>query len=240
MRKLKAAVAAALLAIVSVGGAKIWVKKHASEMRAADFYIKSKTIKLTDEGGLCSGVQIRTEAGKDFVLSAAHCRGLVKDGYVTAETEDKQIVKLKFIAEDEKSDLMLLEGVVNMKGLPVAPSAEMGEHIRTFTHGSRLETWKSEGHLIQEKQIRVALNSLEKEQCVSPKLEWVSVFIFELCLMTTIDMVSDAKVTPGSSGGMVVNDSGQLVGIVSAADNNGWAYFVRTIDIQDFIKRAAI
>lgn len=231
-----------LAALVLVGLlVKGTIEVHKITARASDAFVKSRVVKLTGRGGLCSGSQIRTASGKDFILSAAHCIGLKdKNDMIDVEDENGNVIQRKVLAEDERSDLMVLEGLPNMKGLPIAKDASFGEHIRTFTHGSGYETWKSEGFLIDEDPELMVPIDIEPSKCNMPKYKLVPMrfgfFEFKVCALTVSEFVTDARITPGSSGGMIVNDSGELMAVASAG-GNGWSFLVRTIDINAFLER---
>lgn len=226
-----------LIALASKG----LIEFHKVSALASDEYVKSRVVKLTGKTGLCSGSQIRTPSGKDLILSAAHCINLKdQNDMINVEDESGNVIQRKVLAEDERSDLMVLEGLPNMKGLPIAKEAFFGEHIRSFTHGSGYDTWKSEGTLIDEdKDLIVPLN-IEASKCSMPKMKVVQMnfgfFRFLVCALAVSEFVTDAKITPGSSGGMFVNDRGELMAVASAG-GGGWGYLVRTIDINAFLER---
>ncbi len=56
----------------------------------------------------------------------------------------------------------------------------------------------------------------------------------KVCAITTTNFTTQMYTIPGSSGGMVVNDAGELVGVVSAG-GGGFSYLVRLLDIQSFL-----
>lgn len=230
--KIIAAFSLALLIVKAPG-------MHARHEKASDYYLRARVVKLTGDHGLCSGTQIRAKDGKDYILSAAHCKDIAVKGVMKIESADGQLLDRAVLAEDEHSDLLLIEGIPNLKGIEVGAYLEKLEHIRTFTHGSGLDTWRSDGVKIMEKEIHVPLPMAFKD-CIMAKhkIEVVPTFWgdFKVCMLTTFTTVTDAKIVPGSSGGMVVNDAGQLVGVVSAGDSRGFGYLVRAIDISSFLE----
>lgn len=206
---------------------------------ASDKEVKSRVVKLVGKNkGLCSGSQIRTASGHDYILSAAHCIDLKdKNDLITVHDEFGNILERRVIAEDPRSDLMLLEGLPNMKGLPIAKQSFFGQHMRAFTHGSGFATWKSEGVLIDEKTVTFQVN-VTADRCNQPKMRLEKITFFYdtlfVCVFSVSESVTDTKITPGSSGGMFVNDRGELMGVASAG-GGGWGYIVRTVDINAFL-----
>lgn len=190
----------------------------------SDYYLKSRSVRLMGEEGMCSGEQVRAPSGKDYILSASHCKGLANsEGVVRVITETGAVVYKKIIAEDATSDLLLLEGIVNMEGLHMAKSIFMGEKIRTFTHGHNRDTYETSGMLVAEVQfslpIRPILTDVDTKDCTGVKYQRVSVGGQGImCVMTVTEIITTAKIVPGSSGGMIVDSAGDIVGVASATD----------------------
>lgn len=211
-------------------------------MTVSDSSLRSRVMKLTDGHGLCSGEQVRAPSGVDYVLTAAHCLGLQHNGSITVITEDGRSLERRVIAEDPMSDLLLLEGVPGIEGLRVASVGRPPLHVRTFTHGDRLDTYKTDGQLIQDRAISIPLsvisNADDRARCSMPKnsilMYPTPVGTFEVCLVALQETVTTALIVPGSSGGMVVDDGGDLVGVVSASDGR-FGLLVRLVDIQTFL-----
>lgn len=206
-------------------------------------YLRDRVIKLEGDAGLCSGVQVRAPSGKDYVLSAGHCADLAKNGIMHATTEDGKKFDLKFLAEDDKSDLIVLEGVPKLRGISIAKYVNIGQHLITLTHGGGMDTYRTQGEVIQYKETKVVLNPIENEagykKCTSkPKTKLVDVDMWGIkipvCILDTNQMVTTAPVIPGSSGGPAFDDSGDLVGIVSAS-HSIFSTFVSLLDIKAFL-----
>ena len=211
--------------------------------KKSEQYLKNRSVRLTSGRGGCSGEQIHSPHGDDYILTAGHCRVLEVNGMITVTDELGNKIQRKVIAEDPNSDLLLLEGLPGLRGLDIADSDYAGEHVRTFTHGSLLDTYKTEGELIQKKYVDIVISIIDSPEaaaaCTSkPKNIAIDVPTFfgmiPACIMHVEEIVSTAKIVPGSSGGMVVDDSGKLVGVASASDEHFY-YFVSLSDIQKFV-----
>lgn len=208
----------------------------------SDVNMHKVVLQLEGNGEKCSGEQIETDSGHEYVLTAAHCKNLQEDGSIQVTTEDGRTLMRRIIAEDQYSDLMLLEPVPGMKGIKLASSWERNQHIRTFTHGGGLPTYKTEGELIANMHIDVELwiiDSPESEDlCSKPKhvIKSIRTFFgeFKVCVLSTNEVGTTAMIIPGSSGGMAVDDNGRLVGVVSA-DRNNIGFLVPIERIQDFL-----
>ncbi len=204
----------------------------------SDRYLKSRVMKLEGPRGMCSGEQVRAPSGVDYILTAAHCAPIAVDGQIMVTTEDGRKLNRRIIAEDDSSDLLLLEGIPNMRGLDIARHSQHMQQVRTFTHGGRMNTWKSKGTLMDTISVDILLEEIMSNEdaaaCSKPKNRQVDYFGHNLCLLHVYEDVSDALSIPGSSGGMVVDNDGDLVGVVSAG-GNGLSLFVRLSDIRIFL-----
>lgn len=219
-----------------IGGAFLLAKNLCGK---SDRYIIDRVVKLQSYRGSCSGEQVRAPSGKDYVLTAAHCRILEVDGAIQAVTEDNKSVMLRVIAEDPKSDLLLLEGIPNLRGLDIAQDSKRFEEVRTFTHGRGLDTYETKGFLIQDFDVKVLISYVtspesEVECSKLPKNKVERDLFASYCVLEVSETISNADIQPGSSGGPAVNPMGELVGVASAS-GGGFSFFVRIEDIRHFL-----
>lgn len=206
--------------------------------------IRSKVVQLFGEKkGSCSGVQVHTPSGKDYILTAAHCSVLAEsDNTILVRTDSSRFTPRHVLEVSPVTDLMILEGVPGLKGISVASSYEIGQHLRSFTHGAGLDTYRTEGDLIQEKTIDIAIDMISSEEdalaCSLPKYKILSISTFfgevRICALHLNMFISTTRVVPGSSGGGIFDDRGNLVAIVSGGDAMFGAFITLT-DIQTFL-----
>lgn len=158
-------------------------------------------VALRSGPSLCSGVVVDL-SGR--VATAYHC---VSGGRVQVETRDGQRFEGRVVASDRGLDLAVLE-VEGLGGHPVAPLAsedvEIGQTAWALGHpfGSASE---------QSASLRGVLMWSASKGVVSGVSErWVQV---------------DTPVNPGNSGGPIVNEAGQVIGIASRKmDGDGVAF----------------
>lgn len=195
---------------------------------------KSKIVRIYKEGkGMCSGEQVQGASGTNYILTAGHCAVFIEDGSVDVETEDHKKLKRHVVAEDPNSDLMLIEGLPGIKGFSIANAAYPADWVKTITHGWNLDTYQTEGTLIQISKIDAPLFSIEEgRKCTGmAKLRQEG----EYCIMSVWEMISTAMIVPGSSGGAVLNNDNELVGVVSCG-SPPFSDFVTLSDIKAFLK----
>lgn len=205
-----------------------------------DKQIMSKVVRVLSEEGMCTGEQVKAPSGENYILTASHCKILGKDGLFKIKNERGLISYVHQVAEDDNSDLLLLEGMPNMEGIHIAHSTWRNQHVNTFTHASNLDTFKTSGVLINTQTVPIPIfeihDAASKAECDKPKYRAESSFADGgTCFLETELMFSTAFTTHGSSGGPVVNMDGELVGVVSGG-GYGYSLFVRLYDIKQFLK----
>lgn len=206
-----------------------------------DSYARNRTVKLMGNGHQCSGEQVRAPSGIDYILSAGHCTPLIVDGRVTVILENEKTIERRVIAEDMSSDLLLIEGIPNMRGLDIGRNNQRFQKVMTFTHGAGLDTYKTEGVVIQKQVISVLVKIMEPEElgCEGAKykiIEFSNMFGMPMraCILHLEEIVMTAFVVPGSSGGMVLDSNYNLIGVVSAT-NGSFSFMVGVDQIQRFL-----
>lgn len=202
---------------------------------------KDKIVRIFSERGMCSGEQVHSPSGVDYILTAGHCRGLSdKSDVFSIKTEDGRILQRKLIAEDPNSDLLLIEGLPKTEGINIADRSYSSENITTLTHGNNFDTYMTKGVLIQMERVLAPVTAVSSEEdkakCSSMPKNLVQEGMFgeAYCCLNVMEVVSTALIVPGSSGGAVLDSSMSLVGVVSAGDGKFGA-FVSLKDIKAFL-----
>lgn len=212
-----------------------------------DKEIRASVVKLYDpKKGSCSGTQVEAPSGKKYILTAAHCIDLANDGVMAVETEDSGSYFSKVIEEDGDSDLLLLEGVPD--GIPavkIANDIHRFTELTSFTHGHGYPTYSTEGAFVGEDTIQFIQYQIDgekdKARCNKKKnkldqINFFGIIQIDVCTVSVVESVTTVPAVPGSSGGLVTNSDGELVGVVSTG-GMGFTNLVTLKDIHHFLEK---
>jgi hypothetical protein len=208
---------------------------------SGEVVVRSRVVQLSGEHSLCSGIQVHTERGHDYILTAAHCDALAdKDGNINAALDGERPIPRRIIENSPVTDLMLLEGMPDLRGLPVAASLGRLDRLTALTHGLGLPTHRSDGEFMLDMSISVLIDQVtsddERKNCESKSKQHVEESPYgAVCVMGVTETISTIHVDPGSSGGAAVTASGEIAGIVSAG-SSVVSCFVTLADIKAFLK----
>lgn len=213
----------------------------------SESYLRHKVVTLTSNKGECSGIEIHSPKGDEYILTAAHCSILVDEhSSILASVDDQRPIPRKIIEVSPVTDLMLLEGLPQQHGISVASSIALHDHIFKLGRGFGLATHRADGEFIDVKHADISafeIHSPEDEvKCNLPKYKIVKDSFGEIFGITSkicnlsIDFgISTMEVNPGDSGSGVFNNNGNIIGIVSASSDR-ISLFVQLSDIQNFME----
>lgn len=207
--------------------------------------IRASVVKLASKKGACSGTQIITKKGNKYILTAAHCLPIANEGFIPVLTEDAGQYVSKVVAEDEESDLLLLDPAPSkIPAIKIADDVSRFETLTSYTHGRAYAAYSTEGVYVGEDLIPFVEHMIEsdadKASCKKKKnriiqMDFFGLFTIEACAVVTVESVTTVRATPGSSGGLVANAKGELAGVVSTGDEM-FTNLVTLKDIQRFLK----
>lgn len=207
-------------------------------------WLRSRVVRLISKEGMCSGEQVKAPSGENYIITAGHCALLAHDGYITAQLDDGSRLERRVIAEDAKSDLLLLEGLPKLDGIAVADRVREGDKVFSLTHGGNWDTYRTDGVVGETHTIDIGAFFIDSEESLSrcessPKFkvdEEVTFFgVMRICVLHVEETNLTARIQPGSSGGLIANQDGQLVGVVSAG-SAATGFMVTLDDVKDLLK----
>lgn len=216
-------------------------KHNEAAMKAEDSYIRDRVVMLEGKLGSCSGIEITANSGKHYILSAAHCTEISNNGKMEAIRENGSKFNPSIIKVDRVHDLLIMTSE-DATGIRVGEHIYRHQHVRTLTHGGGMPTYRTDGEVLDEQEIKVMAFIIQSQQdeirCKSVETRKVipGFFIFPpYCEAKMKEVAVTAKIVPGSSGGPVLNDAGELIGIVSSSGGD-FGYMVPLHDVKAFLR----
>lgn len=192
---------------------------------ATEKYVRDRVVWLASLQGMCSGFQAHV-GDIDVVVSAAHCSMLRSpEGNIMGRFDGQIPIPLQILFIDEEHDLMVLEGLPNRKGLEIADHTDLFRLYTSYTHGEMKPTWRADGVMYSENEhilvgVMPVMSADDEKKCLkNPKnkidkeASW--------CVTERDEMISSIYAEPGSSGGVVVNSQGQVVGVINIKTPSG-------------------
>lgn len=207
--------------------------------------IQKKSVMITNaqgnHGG--SGVNIMTPKGNKYILTNAHvCEVGGKEGIVYVQSDyEERVIPRKVIEKSGFTDLCLVEGLPNADYIKVGKEPLPGDYMWVVGHPRLYPTTMSQGENIGPMFMIVMDHIIEskEDKCNLPKnqIVWVDYFIWRVpvCTIAIVANQTNVTVQGGNSGSPIVDFYGNLVGLVFAGDEKGWAAIITVADINKFI-----
>jgi len=179
---------------------------------------------LYSDGGICTGALIE----KDLILTAWHCVSKFRNNYISWSLESEKYSRAEIVAINKKVDLALLKLNKSvsrpvLKLLPKIISLEEGQSIATIGHPlARKKLFKS-----KRKTLQPSLSHILSQGIVSRVQDHL--------------IVTDLSMSPGNSGGPILDIKGRIVGVASrklvgmSIGNIG--YFISHKEVHDFLEK---
>lgn len=188
-------------AIVITAATLVSFTQSSKNQFAKDNYVRDRTLLLLTPGvGSCTGIKIISpKEHKAYVLTAAHCHALAITDIVTGKSvllsrnENGDKAELEVLEVNVDMDMMLLSSPYE-DGLNIADKTYLHQHVHSITWGMGMPPFRTDGEIL------------------FPETLWNAFGMGGLSLRTITTM----PVIPGSSGGPMLNDNNELVGVVLA------------------------
>lgn len=204
--------------------------------------VSPKVIKITMLGNTQSGGTgffINTDKGVKLLTNAHICQSLQNGtgwAFLNGETEPRIVYAEKI---STKTDLCVMDGTYNQKGLTMASSFANGDHVHVVGHPSLDPTTISHGYVVSNMTTPIPISSTP-EACKGPGTQLLkeSFGPFELftCIKHFNSYLMTTQIYPGNSGSPVVNFWGNVVGVVFASDSRTWkGRMIGLEEVQEFL-----
>lgn len=186
------------------------------------------------DGGGGTGFVVDIGNNKKVVATNHHvCT--IENAYI--RTELLEIYPVHILKEDPVNDLCLLSYNGKVAGLSVSPSdLNKGRPVYVVGHPALLDLTLSYGSIISKQIVPIMVGRVESaEQCGNGE-KAINLLFYFVCIKEVDAVMTSAQIQPGSSGSPVVNDIGQVIGVIFAGDRYGWGLFIDAKKLDLLIK----
>lgn len=219
-----------------------------------------KIVKTDDAGkvlGGGTGFMVKAPSGQKYLLTNAHvCEMMKGKPDINVQLQNGNIITRRIIEISNKTDLCLIEPLPNHDNLDLALWANIGETLTVVGHPALMPLTLEEGELIgsQEVEILEGIIGLDRQmagdmymeseaECQKPKnkikeIDTAWLGKLKLCLTVIQAHKVTAPVLGGNSGSPVVNQWGNVVGVLFASPGpmgNNWGLMITLSDIRNFL-----
>lgn len=191
-------------------------------------YIKT----LSGSGG--TGFVVRLDSKIRVVVTNHHVCTL-SEAFIMTPLHEVQPVHI--LASDEANDVCLVSYNGRIKGLTIKPVDLLkGRPIYILGHPALNPLTLSIGNILGKADVPIVVGqSHSREGCGNAKpFPWISGFI---CVKVVESYLTNAQIQAGSSGSPVVDDVGNVIGVVFAGDRFGWGVFVDAKHVVNLIEK---
>ena len=181
-----------------------------------------------DSGG--TGFAVRAASGKLYTVTNAHVCRITDKSFLIASRGSVRL-RLQIIEIMEEADLCVLQGIPFMKGLEVAEGLGLFEGVYVVGHPRLQPINMTAGWVRTRVYVPIAYCNKAggaKVQ-VLPDQRKSARSIFDLdesCIKDMDSIMTNNDSQPGNSGSAVLNDKGQVVGVLFAGDSAGTSLIV--------------
>jgi len=242
---LKVKVAALTLVAIALVAAKV-PELHNLYLRD---YVGKNVVKILGKGGGGTGFYITTPKNKTYILTNNHICELADNADKLKVVHNNNEFFSKVAFRSKKTDLCLIESNDERNGVELADSMELGESANLLGHPGLRPLTLHKGEAIGYEKIDLLFGlDVPEDRCFGvtyflknydtpESILLQAQGINSLCVVT-VDSTSMNMISyPGASGSPVVNEHGELIGVLFAGNTQAItvSFLVPLEDVREFL-----
>lgn len=208
--------------------------------------VASKVVRVANYAGTSGGTGflVKGNSGKTYILTNAHVCELSEKTKLFTHEEGRPVAR-RIIEVSEVADLCLLEADPSSEGLDLATDVQPQQFVKIIGHPLLKPVTIEEGRISFKEQVDVLgfviENDEQREACAGPtkRIEKVNFFFFQIdaCIISQMAYMVNAVSYPGNSGSPVVDERGDVVGVLFASNNKNWSFVVPLEEVKAFLDK---
>lgn len=175
-----------------------------------------KVLNIAETGG-GTGWAARTSRGKSVIVTNDHVCAVEHSGLVTLETTNGGKYLRRVLKRNSLRDLCLVEGIRAPTLSLASESPKLYDTVRVMGHPLLKPTAPSVGKYTKDGIVTIGFNTDEKGSC-KDGAEKVESLFGAFCLQQMELSYTTVPIYPGNSGSPVVNEEGEVIGVMNSAD----------------------
>lgn len=191
-----------------------------------------------------TGFHVIAPSGRPYIVTNRHVCENSTDGTVVIDTGTYKIRK-KILYEDSLHDLCLIQNVYP-NGLYLAHGVAQGQIVSAIGHPKGFDITMTSGEVVGYDPISIntRIQNVDQEnKCKKWKNNTVNMVnddsgqTVEVCTTTEAGLITTATIHPGSSGSPVVDNDGNVIGVMFCTDSDdNWGRAVPLQYLKAFLK----
>lgn len=194
-----------------------------------------------------TGFVVADDHSHRYLVTNAHvCKAVKEEGSVDVMLEDGTMLKRPIVEISEKEDLCIIAAPNNVPALSMGSGYDAGDMVYVLGHPGLQPLTFSKGEITHEGPVTIGLYAIgdeeDEKRCVGINERIIEVDIIfgtiRVCVKEYQSIHTTVEIFPGNSGSPLVNDRGEVIGVMFAGSSEShWGSAVTLEALKDLINK---